>query len=210
MSQAQTIYESHHRERRAPGYSILKEDRGSFFSEAVGTGIRVLDVGCRDGALTRSFLEGNTVTGVDVDREALARARDLGIDAIEMDLLGDWHELGERTFDAVVAGEVIEHLYFPDEIVAKIRARLTSDGVFTGSVPNAFSVKNRLRYLAGTKKHTPLSDPTHINQFSEKDLRELLERYFSRVEVSGLGRYKRLARLSPSLFAFDLVFIARP
>ncbi|HYF28802.1 MAG TPA: methyltransferase domain-containing protein [Candidatus Paceibacterota bacterium] len=210
MSQAETIYEAHHKARRAPGFSILKDDRGAFIREAVGTGKRILDIGCRDGALTRTFMEGNTVTGVDVDREALARAGELGIEAIQMDLLGDWEELGDRQFDAVVAGEILEHLYFPEQVVCKIRSRLKEDGVLVGSVPNAFSLKNRLRYLRGTKKHTPLSDPTHINQFSAPELEALLARHFREVTVTGLGRYTRLAKLSPNFFAFDLAFVARP
>lgn len=209
MSQAEALYEAHHKERRAPGFSIMKEDRGAFLRQVLGTGKRVLDIGCRDGALTATFMEGNTVTGVDVDREALARARTLGIEALQMDLLSDWSELGDRTFDAVVAGEVLEHLFFPEEIVKKIRARLTPTGVLVGSVPNAFSLKNRLRYLRGSKRHTPLSDPTHINQFSAPEIEALLARHFSHVEIHGLGRYKRLAAFSPNWFAFDLGFVAR-
>ena len=40
----------------------------------------MLDLGCRSGALTRHFLAGNDVVGVDVDEAALAKAEELGID----------------------------------------------------------------------------------------------------------------------------------
>ena len=144
------------------------------------------------------------------DSRPLGAETSPGIEAIQMDLLGDWDELGDRQFDAVVAGEILEHLYFPEQVVCKIRSRLKEDGVLVGSVPNAFSLKNRLRYLRGTKKHTPLSDPTHINQFSAPELEALLARHFREVTVTGLGRYTRLAKLSPNFFAFDLAFVARP
>ncbi len=209
MSQTQTLYESHHKKGRPEGYSILKDDRGAFFSSAIGKNKNVLDIGCRDGALTTLFSEGNAVVGVDIDRVALARAEELGIETLSMDLMGDWSALDNRKFDAIVAGEVLEHIFFPEEVVRKICAHLTPDGIFVGSVPNAFSLKNRLRYLKGSKKYTPLSDPTHINQFSASDIENLLQRHFENVEIKGLGRYPRLAKFSANWFAFDLAFVAR-
>ena len=107
-----------------------------------------------------------------------------------------------------MAGEVLEHLYYPEKVVGKIATRLNSGGQLVGSVPNAFSLKNRLRYLVGSKRYTPLSDPTHITQFNESELRAMLNKYFSQVEIRGLGRYQKLAKWSPNLFAFDLFFIA--
>ena len=203
------MYEEHHAQRRSPNFSILKEERGVIFSRVVGTGREVLDVGCRDGALTKFFVEGNNVTGVDVDTNALKKASELGINTFEMDLYGGWEELASKGFDVVVAGEVLEHLFFPEKIVEKIKTHLKPGGVFTGSVPNAFSLKNRLKYLLGKKNHTPLSDPTHINHFSRRELITFLSRYFSSVEVVPLGRFAKLDKFWPGMFSFDLVFICR-
>jgi 2-polyprenyl-3-methyl-5-hydroxy-6-metoxy-1,4-benzoquinol methylase len=207
---AKKLYEEHHKERRSPGFSVLKEERGRLFSSIIGTGKRVLDLGCRDGALTAYVVDGNSVLGVDVDEVALTRAHEtLGIETRVLDAHGDWNELGEETFDAVLMGEVLEHLFYPDRVVAQVAAHLRRGGVFVGSVPNAFSLKNRLRYFSGSKKNTPLEDPTHINQFSAADLESILRTCFSSIEIRGLGRYSRLAAALPSWFAFDLVFIAR-
>lgn len=209
MSDTQTLYEEHHRENRAPGFSIMKDDRGAFFAAIIGKRKKVLDLGCRDGALTAYFTEGNTVLGVDIDHEALARAAGLGFETRPMDLMGEWHEVEGRAFDVIVAGELLEHLFFPEGIVKKAYGHLEPGGLFIGSVPNAFSLKNRLRYLRGTTRHTPLADPTHINQFSAAALEDLLRKEFSEVKVSGLGRYATLARLFPNWCAFDLAFVAR-
>lgn len=207
--QTRRLYENHHASARPEGFSILKGERGELFSRLIGTGKTVLDIGCRDGALTAFFAEGNTVTGVDIDENALERARqNLGIETAAVDLHGDWSELGESRFDVVVAGEVLEHLFHPDEIARKVSARLLPDGVFVGSVPNAFSLINRLRYLKGSIRHTPLSDPTHINQFSAERLYAMLLESFAQVEIIGLGRTGFLARTCPSWFAFDLGFKA--
>lgn len=208
MSYTKDLYEKHHAESRGEGFSILKDERGACFSGLIGKGKRVLDIGCRDGALTKAFLEGNTVLGIDIDENALMRAAELGIATRTMDLMGDWQELQGQSFDVIVAGELLEHLFYPETIVAKVREHLTPGGQFIGSVPNAFSLKNRLRYASGSRRNTPLADPTHINQFSAKELKSMLQEYFSQVEIRGLGRYQKLASLSPNWFAFDLVFVA--
>ena len=204
----QDIYRFHHREHRTSGYSILKEERSNLLRTLIGTGSTVLDIGCRDGALTRSYLPGNNVLGIDIDEVALAEAAKLGIEVMKVDLNGDWSELKGRTFDVVVLGEVLEHLYFPNRVLDKIHSLLRPGGKLIGSVPNAFSLKNRLRYLAGRKKYTPLGDPTHINHFSKNELVQLLTQKFRTTRIIGLGRYERLARMWPGMCAFNLFFIA--
>ena len=76
-------------------------------------------------------------------------------------------------------------------------------GVLVGSVPNAFRVQSRLRFLRG---RPPEDDPTHLHMFSPAAVRELLAGFDDvRIEYVG-GRYRRLGA---RLFARDLVFSAR-
>jgi SAM-dependent methyltransferase len=109
---------------------------------------------------------------------------------------------GDASFDAVVAGELLEHLQFPDALVAEIRRVLRPGGVLAGSVPNAYRVQSRLRFLRG---RPPEDDPTHLRMFSPAALEELLAG-FERVELRYVGG--RYARLNARLFARDLVFTA--
>ena len=207
MSYLQTLYENHHASRTRGGFSILEDERGTLFASWLGTGKTVLDIGCRDGTLTQHFAEGNTVVGADIDTVLLSRLPK-GIQGVFMDVYGDWTEIKGMQFDAIVAGEILEHLYHPTRIVGKAAAHLAPGGIFIGSVPNAFSLKNRLRYLWGTKRGTPLADPTHINQLHIDDVRLMLAEHFADVQVGGLGRGGWLAKTFPGLFAFDLVFRA--
>lgn len=203
------MYEEHHATRRGAGFVLLGDVRGAFLRETVGTGKRVLDIGCRDGALTLSFMEGNTIVGVDIDSEALSRAHaNLSIETKQIDLNGEW-EIVPQSFDAVVAAEIIEHLYYPSVVIGKVAHVLKSDGVFVGTVPNAFSLVNRFRYLVKRKKGTPLEDPTHINHFTVHELQALLEQNFTEVHIAGFGRLGWLARTFPQTFAFGLSFVAR-
>jgi SAM-dependent methyltransferase len=197
-------YEEHHRERRAEGDFVFVPERIPFFRDAIGRGRRVLDLGCRSGAFTRNFLAGNEVVGLDIDRVALAKAAELGVETVVANV-DEPLPFPAASFDAVVAGELLEHLQFPDALVAEARRVLRPGGVLVGSVPNAFRLQSRLRFLRG---RPPEDDPTHLHLFSPAAMRKLLAGFEEvRIEFVG-GRYRRL---SPRLLARDLVFSgARP
>lgn len=205
----ETMYRTHHAKRRGDGFVLLGDERGSFLRETVGKGNHILDIGCRDGALTKYFKEGNTVLGADIDSDALARAKqDIGIDTMHLDLNGEW-PFEKNSFDAVVAAEVIEHLYYPEMVIEKIARVLKPKGILAGTVPNPYSLMNRFRYVLKQKRGTPLADPTHINHFTVQELHSILSKHFEKVEIRGLGRLGWLAHMFPQAFAFDLCFVAK-
>src|SRR4029079_3228894 len=82
-------YGEHNRVERGAGFVYAGEERIELFRRHVGgPGRRVLALGCRDGALTRAYTDGNEVVGVDADRDALAEAAKLGIET-------HWDDLDE-------------------------------------------------------------------------------------------------------------------
>jgi SAM-dependent methyltransferase len=192
-------YEEHHRERRDEGDFVFVPERIPILQDAIGRGRLVLDLGCRSGALTKHFLDGNRVVGLDVDAAALAKAESLGITPVQANV-EEPLPFEDASFDAVVAGELLEHLQFPDALVAEVRRVLRPDGVFVGSVPNAFRVQSRLRFLLG---RPPEDDPTHLRMFSPSALEALLGGFEDVTLHFAGGRYRRL---HPRLFARDLVF----
>jgi SAM-dependent methyltransferase len=195
------MYREHHRERRNDGDFVFVPERIPLIREAVGQGHKVLDLGCRTGALTQHFLEGNEVVGVDVDEAALAKAEALGIDVIVADV-EEPLPLESESFDAVVAGELLEHVRVPQALVAEARRVLRPGGVFVGSVPNAYRLQNRLLFLLGRQ---PDKDPTHLRMYRASDIRALLADFVA-VRITPLGgRYRRL---HARLLAQDLVFRA--
>jgi len=195
-------YEQHHRERRAEGDFVFVPERIPLFVAAIGRGKRVLDLGCRSGALTRHFLDGNEVVGLDVDRAALAKAEALGIEPVQANV-EEPLPFEDACFDAVVAGELLEHLQFPDALVREIHRVLRPNGVIVGSVPNAFRLQGRLKFMLG---RAPEDDPTHLHMFSPAAVRGLLAE-FEDVRLSFVGgRYRHL---HGRLLARDLVFSGR-
>jgi SAM-dependent methyltransferase len=169
-----------------------------------GPGLRVLDLGCRTGALTQHYAEGNDVVGIDVDREALAVASErLGIETLWADVEAGL-PFDDASFDVVVAGELLEHLADPVAAVANVRRVLKPGGRFVGSVPNAFRLKSRIRFAAG--RH-PETDATHLQLFTPSALRALLEAAFDDVEIRfAVGRF---VRFHPRLMARVQIFSAR-
>lgn len=195
-------YEDYHRTSRTSTFVFGGDERAHVFAQLVGgPGKRVLDLGCRFGALTRAYAEGNDVTGVDVDREALAEAAKLGIETRFADV-EEPLPFEEGSFDVVVAGELVEHLREPERLVAEVRRVLRPGGRFVGSVPNFFRLRNRLAMLAGR----PLDhDPTHLRIFAPRDVCALLRDYD---DVTLRFVASRFLRLSPSLFGNIVVFSA--
>jgi SAM-dependent methyltransferase len=195
-------YRRHHHERRDDGEFIFVPERLPIFVAAVGgPGRHVLDLGCRSGAVTQHFLAGNEVVGLDVDATALERAAERGIYPVRASA-EDTLPFEEASFDVVVAGELLEHVRAPEDVVAEVVRVLRPGGRLVGSVPNAYRLQSRLLFAAGK---SPEDDPTHLHMYSPADVRRLLGG-FSRVELSFVGgRYRAL---QPRLLARDLVFVA--
>ncbi len=203
LEQLSERYSEHNRLERGAGFVFAGSERIELFRRYVGgPGRRVLDLGCRDGALTREYAAGNEVVGVDADRDALAEAEKIGIETHWADL-DQPLPFGDGSFDVVVAGELLEHLRDPRTVVGEVRRVLRPGGTFVASVPNAYRLKNRLRFLLGRK---PEDDPTHLQMFAPHDVRALLAG-FDEPRLHFIAG--RLVRLQPRLFANDIVFSGR-
>jgi methionine biosynthesis protein MetW len=203
QDQKSAQYAEHNREERGRGFVYARPERTMLFRRYVGgPGRRVLDLGCRDGALSVAYLDDNEVVGVDVDREALAHAEARGLKT-------EWADLDERlafedgSFDVVVAGEVLEHIRSPQQLIEESRRVLRPGGTLVGSTPNGFRLKNRVRFAAG--RH-PEPDPTHLHLFRPDDVRRLL-RSFEQPELHFVAG--RFVPLNGRLFANVIVFSGR-
>ena len=101
----------------------------------------VLDVGCGSGELlTIPLAERHpevSFLGVDSDavslRHAAARHRLANLGFMAIDALPP-----ERTFDLVIASEVLEHVEMPHDFLRALRRRLEPEGVLLLTVPNGY------------------------------------------------------------------------
>lgn len=132
---------------------------------------RLLDLGCWVGFLLAEARErGWEVTGVEPSQYAAAYAREeLGLAIIEDDLLEA--DLPAGAFDAIVLGDVIEHLTEPLAALGRIATLLAPGGVLHLTLPDSGS---RLARLMGARWWSVI--PTHVQYFSRDSLAILLRR----------------------------------
>ncbi len=208
------VYRKHHERGSRYGYLYCNGARAPFLKDWIGTGKRVLDLGCRDGMLTESFVEENEVIGVDIDQKALEICREkLEIETLWLDLNEEW-PWEPASFDVVVACEIVEHLFVLETFLENVAKTLKKGGLFIGSVPNAFRIRNRMKFLCGNEYET---DPTHVRQFSYEKLENVLGKYFREIEIVPLeGKVfpfihvsGALPRALGRLFAKDLLWKAK-
>ncbi len=198
------FYSKHHLSGNRRNQSVSEEKRSQLFKKWMGENKKVLDMGCRDGILTRHFIEKNEVTGLDIDKQALEACRE------NLNIETKWADFSLQipiptsSFDVVVAGEVIEHLPYPEITIAEISRILKPEGLFIGSVPNSYHIKNRLRVLKGRLIDY---DQTHLRAYNVMLLRQYLEKEFV-IEKLTSCRGKS-AFLSVAWFGRDLVWKCR-
>jgi len=108
--------------------------------------LKVLDVGCGNGALTLPIaLLGCRVVGVDVNAASIERNRaDKRFADVRFEVVpGAIFDLRE-TFDLVICSEVLEHLDFPQPLVNSIARHLTSEGTLMVTIPNGYGPREVL------------------------------------------------------------------
>ena len=169
--------------------------------------------------MTQFYHVGNQVEGIDIDRNALVEFEK------RLKLKGHWVDVDsedlpfdDRTFDVVVFSEVMEHLRFPEKALCEIARVLRKNGTLIGSVPNAFRMRNRLKFLLGKPFE---SDSSHLRSYSDKILTEELKKVFDKIQIhpisghllgggsSGLPVFEWLPYPIRNLFALNLLFEAK-
>ena len=162
-------------------------------------GVRVLDVGCGNGAACDEFIRrGCTVVGVDLSEQGIAVARKtypsarFELLAADADILS---KLGEAPFDLVISTEVVEHLYDPRSYARGCFAAVKPGGRFICTTPYHGYFKNLVLAVLGKwdSHANPLWDGGHIKLWSRRTLGELLtEAGFIQLEFQGIGRFPGL------------------
>ena len=198
-------------------YFYGDEKRKNLYIQLIGKSNKILEVGCRSGNLTQFYYEGNDVVGIDVDRNALIEfEKRLSLKSHWVDVDSEDLPFDSGSFDIVVFSEVMEHLRFPQKALAEISRVLRKDGRLIGSVPNAFRLRNRWKFLLGQPFE---SDASHLRSYSCNTLKKELEEKYNSICIhpisghligggsKGIPIFTWLPYKIRALFALDLIFV---
>ena len=134
-------------------------------------GGRILDIGCADGMFTKVIADRSNgdVVGIDVLRSSVAWANKHWKKNNNMHFkVGNAHKLEfkDKSFDAVFALEVMEHVPEPDMVIKEIKRVLKKDGYAVVLVPTDSALFRAIWWFVTNFWWAKIWDETHVQSFT--------------------------------------------
>jgi 2-polyprenyl-3-methyl-5-hydroxy-6-metoxy-1,4-benzoquinol methylase len=146
----------------------------------IGFNKRVLEAGCASGHMSEMLhAQGCSVVGVEIDATVVQPATQW----LERVIVGDfddgklWIDLEGEFFDAILFGDVLEHLKDPLTALRESAKHLHPSGMVVISVPNIAHADVKLALIQGAFPYSEsgLLDKTHIYFFTKEGLMDLVK-----------------------------------
>lgn len=171
----------------------LRHKMAYIFSEQYTKNKVVLDDGCGSGYGTFHLISNGAqkVTGIDLSQEAIEYAnqkyKNKDLNFMQMDVTK--LNFNDNTFDTLTSFQVIEHIKEVDKYLNEIRRVLKNGGIALITTPNK-------------QTYSPNSiepeNPFHVKEYYFEDLKNLLDKYFSKVQILGVNHNKKVDNLEKS------------
>jgi ubiquinone/menaquinone biosynthesis C-methylase UbiE len=191
---------------------------------------RILDVGCGDGnfsTLIGKACNAKEIYGIEISEKGVESAKKKGVKCYKLDIDEEYFPFENNYFDAVFAGEIIEHLFDPDHFLDEVYRVMKPGGIFVLTTPNLASIHNRIILLFGYQPfplgvsarmnigrvYEPDSEQAldHVRVFTLRSLKELLKIHkFETLEIKGscamLPENMRFRRIFSTMDRFFTAF----
>ena len=147
----------------------------------VGSNKRVLEVGAGPGSITKMLqLNDCRVTGVEIDPSAIEKLSEFCEAVYQCDLNAtNWAAVlaDSGTFDVLVAADVFEHLYTPQNSLLALKPFFSEESYLVVSLPHVGNNAIIASILDGDFEYRDwgLLDRTHIRFFGLKNMQDLFE-----------------------------------
>lgn len=128
----------------------------------------VLDVGCAD--IQNPYLLNKTVVGFDINSAEVIKNY---TNFVQGDVMQLPYPFEPSSFDVILAGEIIEHLYNPHDFLIKCYDTIKPNGKIILSTPNPNSPIERLLTLWLSRKYFYAKD--HVCLYPQRWLVRMLE-----------------------------------
>lgn len=192
---------------------------------------RVLEIGAASGYLGEYLVKEKkcTVWGVEPVAAQYEEAKASGYEKLFSMTAEQFLDSGVakgETFDAILLGDVLEHMVEPQQMLRALRTFLKPGGIVVISLPNVAHYTIRWKLLMGKweMQESGILDRTHLRFFTRKTMRALIEgagyqilsdrpsagyiERFGLNKLFGIGR--KALFLWPELLAPQFIFVARP
>lgn len=165
-------------------YSHVRSD---LLAMLTGRGLRLLEIGCGSGATllhARKTGLASSIVGVEYVPSMAAMAKKGGVTKV---YAGDFAAVAmkirrsEKLFDAIIMGDVLEHMADPWSALAAAKEMLIDGGRVVASIPNfrywrvIYNV-----FLRGDFRYTEdgIMDKTHLRFFCKRNIVEMVSEHF--------------------------------
>lgn len=159
---------------------------------------KILELGCGEG-MFGSYLRdklGAEVCGIEIEKKFATKAKK-NLDKV---YIGDAEtiikNLPAKSFDVIVANDVLEHMVDPYSVLKEAKRILKKDGVVVSSIPNMrnFHVWYALtRHKQWEYEESGILDRTHLRFFTERSIINMYERLgYEVLDQTGIHKEQNL------------------
>ncbi len=180
----------------------------------------IIELGCNDGATLHGLMQLDTLSlnklhGVDYKNIADKLIKDE--DFVVCDLNSDVGAIADliSNSDVILMLDVLEHLYFPEEFLLKIKKIKSKESTLILSMPNSSSVRMLFSWLRNDfpREDIGFFDRTHRSWFSLKSISNFSIEHYEVIDEGYIYSNKFLYRLIqfiyPSRFTSQLYVVLK-
>lgn len=177
----------------------------AFFPDEAKT---VLDVGCGQGSFAKQIKDRYKTETWGIEYMT-SQAKQAGkvLDKVFCGPCEDFlDDIPNDYFDVIYFNDVLEHLVDPYQVLKKIKAKLTSNGIIISSIPNIRYHSSMRMFLLDKEwkyQDSGIMDHTHMRFFTEKSIKRMYQDLGYKVlEHKGINKTRSLKPYLMNLFLF--------
>jgi SAM-dependent methyltransferase len=184
-------------------YEITRKDVALSLAPKTGT-VSILDIGCYEGSLLSEITKVNPkaeIFGVDVCQEAIEKCKNKFSNFsnnFSLQNIDNGLDFKDNEFDLIFMIATMEHVFDPIFAIKEVARVLKPGGEFIIEVPNIVFLPHRIKFFLGIRPRTSWGygwDGGHLNYFTQKDLKEALEKEgFTCQKITGSGIFLNLRK----------------
>lgn len=179
------------------GESFINRSLHTYSNIYDGKKLKVLDVGCGDGEITKSIVKN--VPNVELYGIDIVKCKNKSVKFKKCDLENEKFPFDANTFDVVYSNQVIEHILDKDRFLEECRRILKKGSLFLAATENISSLDNIISLLLGQEPLSQLSSGSkrRVNSILSPNFGEdLTKNYDHRYGHKNICSYFSLVRMA--------------